>query len=342
MSVEGESPGSHASPGADTLRPDDTSAVSIIIAAYNAAAYLDDAIVSAQNQTITNIEILVVDDASDDETRTIARARATADPRVQLIALPANGGPGAARNAGLDRARGAWVAVLDADDRFAPNRLERLLALGAETGADMVADNLRLCYPDRSETLLSTAEPGTLTVDACSFIAANKGQRNQGRQTYGFLKPMVRRSLLRRCGIRYHEIRLAEDYFFSLECLIHGARWVVTRAPLYDYAVRETSLTATFKPSHLDAMAQVDRLLLEKTVVRARPDLRNAIADHLAVVTRAATWTRFVGALRDRDLRLAGQVTLTDAKSLQDVLRESVTAAPRVLARLAKSRVSKR
>lgn len=312
-----------------------TPVVSIIIAAYNAADYVEAAIASAQVQTLADIEIIVVDDASPDATKAIASARAAADARVQVLALATNGGPGAARNAGLARAKGEWVAVLDADDTFAPQRLERLVRLATQAGTEMVADNLLLHGAGQPETLLPAAdEAKTFTIDATTFISVNTGRRNQGRRLYGFLKPLIRRAFLVEHAIAYRELRLAEDYFLSLECLIHGARWLVTHDPMYHYAVRDGSLTATFTPTHLDAMARVDQLLLDKVAIRERPDLAEAIAGHLSAVTRAATWTRFVQALRRRDLRAAGQITFADPRAARAVMREGLAAAPRVLLRL--------
>lgn len=307
--------------------------VSIIIAAYNAADFVEAAIASAQAQTLAEIEIVVVDDASQDATRAVVAALAERDPRVRLVSLGVNSGPGVARNAGLFCARGDWVAVLDADDRFAPDRLECLLAFAAETSADMVSDDLLIESPTGSDTLLSAGTEDRLQLDAVSFVAANLGRRNQARILYGFLKPMIRRNFVLEHGLAYEELRLAEDYFLGLDCLVCGARWFVTNRAMYHYAVRDLSLTATFTPDHLDAMAQVDRRFLKKDRVRAQPQIERAIGAHLVAVTRAATWTRFVQAIRAKRLGAAARITLTDAQAARDVLLESWAAAPRIVRR---------
>ncbi len=101
-------------------------AVSVVMAAHDAAATIGAAIASCLAQTFTDLELLVIDDASGDDTARIATSHD--DPRLRLISLPHNLGAGAARNHGLRAARGALVAILDADDVAYPTRLERQVA----------------------------------------------------------------------------------------------------------------------------------------------------------------------------------------------------------------------
>lgn len=109
-----------------TAIPDRT--VSIITPAYNAARFVAEAVESVRRQTYDQWEMLVIDDCSRDETREIVRALARQDSRVKLIEQPANGGPARARQAGLDAASGRYIAFLDSDDLWLPQKLERQLA----------------------------------------------------------------------------------------------------------------------------------------------------------------------------------------------------------------------
>ncbi len=100
--------------------------VSVVIPTYNHAHFLGRAIVSALCQTFQDFEVIVVDDASDDDTaQVIERLR---DPRVRLVRLPKHGGAARARNVGIAQARGEWIAFLDSDDEWLPEKLERQLA----------------------------------------------------------------------------------------------------------------------------------------------------------------------------------------------------------------------
>lgn len=100
--------------------------VSVVIPAYNAAATLDETLRSARSQTHPALEIIVVNDGSTDQTRAIAERHAAIDDRVQVL-TQANAGLAAARNAGWLRARSDLIAFLDADDLWAPQKIERQL-----------------------------------------------------------------------------------------------------------------------------------------------------------------------------------------------------------------------
>src|SRR4051794_18170330 len=97
------------------------------MAAYNAEMFVERAIDSVLSQRDVEIELLVVDDASTDSTVSVVNSACNADGRIKLIRLKQNGGPAVARNAGFRAASGSWVAVLDADDAYRPDRLKTLL-----------------------------------------------------------------------------------------------------------------------------------------------------------------------------------------------------------------------
>lgn len=100
--------------------------VSVIVPALNAARWIERTLASVQRQTVRDIEIIVVDDGSTDETAAIVRGAMRDDRRIRLI-RQANGGVGRARNAGIAVARAPFVAPIDADDLWHPTRLERHL-----------------------------------------------------------------------------------------------------------------------------------------------------------------------------------------------------------------------
>ena len=99
--------------------------ISIIMAAYNAEKTIEQAISSVLNQTYPNFELLVVNDCSKDRTAEIVGRLAECDSRVRLISNPKNSGVSYTRRHGLEEAKGAWIAILDSDDAWAPEKLEK-------------------------------------------------------------------------------------------------------------------------------------------------------------------------------------------------------------------------
>lgn len=115
----------------------DRPSVSVIIATYNGAGFLPQSIASALGQSLPALEILIIDDGSTDGTAALVQNLALADRRIGLIRLPHNVGPSMARNAGLDQARGDWIAILDADDLCLPDRFARQVQFLQETSLDL-------------------------------------------------------------------------------------------------------------------------------------------------------------------------------------------------------------
>ncbi len=106
--------------------PQPSPLVSVVLSVHNGAAALSAAVRSVLGQTFADWELLAVDDGSTDETWETLQAQAAADPRVRLIRLPQSQGPGAARNAALQRALGSLIAYLDPPDEFYPDHLENV------------------------------------------------------------------------------------------------------------------------------------------------------------------------------------------------------------------------
>lgn len=105
--------------------------VSVIIPAYRSAATIAAALDSVEAQAFPDLEIIVVDDASADDTMAVVKAWSEQHCHVLIMALPRNGGPAAARNAGARQAQGEWLAFLDADDLWLPGKLAAQLACAA-------------------------------------------------------------------------------------------------------------------------------------------------------------------------------------------------------------------
>jgi teichuronic acid biosynthesis glycosyltransferase TuaG len=126
--------------------------VSIVAPAFNAAARIRETIESVLCQTCQGWELLVVDDCSSDGTREIVAEYVARDSRVRLIPQAKNGGPARARQAALERAQGRYIAFLDSDDCWLPEKLERQLAFMRRTGAAFSHTAFRRVTADGSRT----------------------------------------------------------------------------------------------------------------------------------------------------------------------------------------------
>jgi glycosyltransferase involved in cell wall biosynthesis len=129
--------------------------VSVVIPAYNAAPFLAEALESVLVQTVTDREIIVVDDGSTDDTRVITRAYG---PAITVLAQDNRGLP-AARNAGARHASGTWLAFLDADDVWFPDKLEKQLELTTLGAKWVYSDRLNFGATEGVVVTQSQANP---------------------------------------------------------------------------------------------------------------------------------------------------------------------------------------
>lgn len=118
-------------------------AVSVIMPAFNRAAFIGSAIASVRAQSIPNWELLVVDDGSSDDTLAIACGHAAEDDRIMVTANPGKVGPGAARNHAASMARAEWLAFLDSDDLWEPDKLALFLDAATARPALVASDYVR-------------------------------------------------------------------------------------------------------------------------------------------------------------------------------------------------------
>ena len=310
--------------------------VSVVIPAFNAESTIERAIASARRQTEQKLEIIVVDDASSDRTPEIVARVAELDARIRLLREPKNAGPAAARNRGIAAAKGDWIALLDADDSYLPERLAKLLDLADRVGADMVADNILLCNADEQTEgaamipLALLSQPTELTT--AEFIARNVGSPRMPRVSYGFLKPLLRADFLREKQIAYDERnRFAEDFMLYVRCLTNGARWWLLPDTMYRYAIHPGSLTEQQSSHDLMRIRQMESELLADPKVVQDPALVKAIHRHKTVLDRCYYYRAFTDAIKDRDLRCAAGLLIDSRRSAQLIAQEMTRQMPTIL-----------
>jgi succinoglycan biosynthesis protein ExoO len=240
-----------------------TPVVSVVMANYNGARHLPEAVASLQAQTFSGWELVLVDDASSDDSVRLASALALGDRRIKVLAQPHNRGPSAARNRALKAAAGAWIAIADSDDVMRPDRLERLLRLARAEDAELVADNQMICSADLAplEPFIGAAEARRLRrVGLVTFIESSR--LYSSLPDLGFLKPMIHAGLIARSGAAYDEgLRIGEDFHFLATLLKAGAWLHLEPEPLYLYRKHGGSISHRMRPEVIEAMIRADRRL---------------------------------------------------------------------------------
>jgi glycosyltransferase involved in cell wall biosynthesis len=213
-----------------------TKKVSIIIPAFNAAETLAEAVASAVNGSYQHLEILIVDDFSTDDTRKVAAKLAESDPRIQLFLNPENYGVSKSRNLMIARATGEYVAFLDSDDTWEPNKLEFCLQMLADNPeVKAVAHALR--YLDKSGNKLSYIPTYPTTKDQMQAI------KMTGESPWVFPSSMViyRAILVKEGGFAEDWVVGEDTELFTKIAQKHGL--LAATEPLGNYRLRGNSLT---------------------------------------------------------------------------------------------------
>lgn len=209
--------------------------VSVITPAYKAADFLKVAVDSVLAQTEQDFELIIVDDCSPDGTKAVIAALAARDARIRPIYLEKNRGAAHALNRATDAARGRWVALLDADDWFAADRLQRLLDAGEAAGVTMVADNQYLFDAKAGQTAGTAWPPesGSRRLELEDFLVETDPTASFD---LGMLKPVFRTDFIRERNVTYREeSRHGYDYLVLLDFFVAGGSALLLEEPLYYY-----------------------------------------------------------------------------------------------------------
>ena len=301
--------------------------VSVLMANFNGAPFIARSLRSALGQSLRDLEIIVCDDASTDDSLAAARQIAAADDRVRVIASDHNAGISATRNRAIEAARGEWLAVQDSDDLFHPERLARLLEVAVRARADLIADDL-LEFPNgpdgECKLLVGRRRPFR--------IAAPTLMRRA--HVLGYLKPVWRADAMR--GVRYNtEMVVAEDFDFACRMVANGARYVFHPEALYFYRKHDRSISAgSDRRKQRSILAGDDRF---RETVPMRGALHAAAAARRRKILRHIAYDDTIEAFRRRDWTAALR-TLAASPSSLAVFRINVEARLRRLARTVSER----
>ena len=238
--------------------------ISVIVPVYKVEAYLERCVQSLCRQTYPNLQIILVDDGSPDNSGALCDALAACDNRIQVIHKQ-NGGLSDARNVGIAHADGDYIAFIDSDDWIDPTMLETLLSLCEQHDAQIAECSYRSIYHDfvQAETNCSGAVMEFTPVQA---IGSNLDWK--------YCKPVAWNKLYRKDiigEIRYPVGKLHEDEFTTHLFYLAAKKIVYIDIALVNYERRNAgSITASFRPKNLEAC----EAFLEKVhLIWSRPEL---------------------------------------------------------------------
>lgn len=213
-----------------------TPLVSVVVPAYRCEKTVEKSIRSALRQSLREIEVIVVDDCSDDGTAQILDRLQTEDARVRVIALSENGGVANARNRGVEAARADWIAFLDSDDIWCADKLDRQLKKAEETGAAFVYTAAECIDANDKPTGKRFRVPETVAAD---------------RLLYGN-DVVTSTALVRRAAYERHPMEcshLHEDMICWYRILKDGEKAVGIDVPLVRYRVTQGSKSGNKRKS---------------------------------------------------------------------------------------------
>ena len=207
--------------------------VSIIIPVYNSAAFLPKCLENVCGQTLCDIEIICVNDASTDDSFSMLRDYANKDERIKIINLQENKGAAVARNIAVESARGQYLGFVDADDFIDKNFYEKLVERAVKTNADVVKGNLMIYCPT------------TKTAKKEAWIDINEDARRHKANFYFlFYSAIYKTSIIKENSVKFLEGLIHfEDPYFTIKAALFYQKLEVIDDVFYYYVNNPNSIS---------------------------------------------------------------------------------------------------
>ena len=237
---------------------------SVIVPIYNVEQYLSSCIESVLKQSFEDLELILVDDGSNDNCPRICDCYAQKDSRIKVIHKK-NGGLVSARQAGISMASGDYVVNLDGDDRMADEMLENAYRIIADTKADIISFSYTSCFKNGLERRENEpAEPGMYQKNDMKKVIYPKLllDKNMRHMLYFLWGKAVRRSLITMPQLNVTKsISLGEDLCCVVPCYLKAEKVYITRANGCMYNIRDNSISKSVNPNQLSEIEEVVKLL---------------------------------------------------------------------------------
>lgn len=228
--------------------------ISVIVPVYNVAPFLKDCIESIRSQTYINLEIILVDDGSTDSSGKLCDEYMQIDSRIKVIHQK-NQGLSAARNTGIEYAKGEFYVFIDSDDRIHRTTLQVMYTAMQRSNAELVICSHKMIQETEhtkpsSKDIFIEGKEEILTGRECirRIYATSISAEEKVDMTVAWNK-LYKRSMF--CHLRYPTGRLHEDEFVTYKVLYPLTKVLYIKSPLYDYRIRAGSIMASESANRL-------------------------------------------------------------------------------------------
>jgi len=237
--------------------------VSIVIPVYNCEQYIEKCVASVLNQTCKNFELIIVNDASTDQTLKILKQLSISDKRINIINNRCQQGVSASRNIGLKAAEGEYLLFIDADDYVADNMLEILVNTMKNNQSDVVVCNHYEIYGN--EKILrdtAIAQGNYQKAIKKTFLAKYYERNNAG--LFSSCNKMYSVKFIKDNNLWFDEERKrAEDYWFNVYVYIHAKSITVIKDALYYYVRNSASAMSRYRKDDYEKFVKTRKTLLQ-------------------------------------------------------------------------------
>lgn len=249
-----------------------TPEVSIIVPCYKVEQYLDRCVKSLVNQTLDNIEIILVDDGSPDSVPEMCDWWAEQDTRIKVVHKK-NEGLGMACNSGLEVATGKYVAFVDSDDWVEPEMYETMYNSAQKHNAQMVFGGIRRVNEKGEKTTMYQAKtmavydtPEKIVAFSLDMIASEPSSPIERKIPMSAKIVLYERKQILGNNIRFENEKklISEDLIFNLDCLVHASCIVEIPEIFYNYFINQNSITQTFHSNRFSQIIDIRSELLNR------------------------------------------------------------------------------
>lgn len=230
--------------------------ISIIVPIYNVEKYLNKCIESIVNQTYENIEIILIDDGSNDNSGIICDEYAKKDNRI-IVVHKENGGVSSARNKGLKIAKGEWISFVDADDWIEQNFCQTLLNKVTQEQADIALCGYNRITDNRIEKINANNQEVFLNSNEYLVKSLNP------QTGFGFCHmKLIKKEVLK--SISFNErIEVGEDALFNIQLSTYIKKAVFLKQPLYNYRINNQSVVKRYDENYANKYLKSMKIIEE-------------------------------------------------------------------------------